>query len=196
MSVADQIYPVPGFDATTQKQMLRSIWRPWSETFKTVLDIIPQAVPDHPKVPRWMLYCSEEIVDIDGHLLYFASNEDLNSHINHHHRSHLSSPTIFSLITTHQVPRFLWWEGATLTILPGMGQLPSFCLLHLIGQHQYNLLTLDLGHGLGFTMFHLQIPGVAAFGQVRPPFPQLPHRIMQRTVDQSLVVRRISNACS
>jgi hypothetical protein len=93
MSGEDQIYLVPGFNPTTQQQVLRSVWRPRTGTFKTVLDTIPQAVPDHLKLPRWMLYCSEEIVDIDGRLLYFASKEDLRCYINHHHTSHLSSPT-------------------------------------------------------------------------------------------------------
>jgi hypothetical protein len=51
MSVEDHIYPVPGFDPITQKQMLRSIWRPRFGTFKTVLDTIPGELPDRSKVP-------------------------------------------------------------------------------------------------------------------------------------------------
>jgi hypothetical protein len=72
MSVEDQIYPVPGFDPTTKKQVLCCNQRPWSGTFKYVLDTIPRMVPDHPKLPRWMLCCSQEIVDVDGRLLYFT----------------------------------------------------------------------------------------------------------------------------
>jgi hypothetical protein len=51
MSVEDQIYLVPWFDLMTQKQVLRSVWRPRSGTFKTVLETIPRAVPNCPKVP-------------------------------------------------------------------------------------------------------------------------------------------------
>ncbi len=107
-------------------------------TFKTVLDTIPRVVPDHPKLNQWMLYCSEEIVDIDGHLLYFASKEDLNGHVNHHHTSDLSSLTFIQSNNHYQAPRSLCWEGAILTILSGLGQLSSFCLLHLIRLHLYN----------------------------------------------------------
>jgi hypothetical protein len=63
--VEDQIYSVPGFDPTIQKQVLCSVWRPRLGTFKTVLDTMPQAVPNRQKVPRQMLYCSEKIVDVD-----------------------------------------------------------------------------------------------------------------------------------
>ncbi len=91
MSVEDQIYLVPGFDLTTQMQVLRCVWRPQLGTFKYVLDTIPQTVPDCPKLPQWMHYCSQEIVDVDGRLLYFTSKEDLMCHINHHRTSHWSS---------------------------------------------------------------------------------------------------------
>ncbi len=80
----DHIYPVPGFVLTTQKQVLCSIWRPRLGTFKHVLDTIPRELPNCPKVPQRMLYCSEEIFDVDGCLLYFSSKEDLSCHINHH----------------------------------------------------------------------------------------------------------------
>ncbi len=66
--------------------------------------------------------------------------------------------------------RFLFWEGATLTIYPGSGQLPSSWLLHRIKQHLYDILTLVLLYGLGFTMPHLQISGVVALGQERSNF--------------------------
>jgi hypothetical protein len=41
MTANDMIHPIPGFDPTSQKQVLRSIWRPRSMTFKTVLDTVP-----------------------------------------------------------------------------------------------------------------------------------------------------------
>jgi hypothetical protein len=41
MSVKDQIYPVPGFNPTTQKQVLCCVWRPRSGTFTYVLGTIP-----------------------------------------------------------------------------------------------------------------------------------------------------------
>jgi hypothetical protein len=55
----------------------------------------------------------------------------------------------FSPIITHQAPWSLCWEGANLTVLPGLrqlpsGQIPSYRLLHLIRLHLYNLLTLVL----------------------------------------------------
>jgi hypothetical protein len=69
----DHIYPVPGFDPTTQKQVLCAIWRPKLGTFKYVLDTMPQETPDQPKVKQWMRFCLEEIVDVDRCQLYFAS---------------------------------------------------------------------------------------------------------------------------
>ncbi len=92
MSAEDQIYPVPGFNPTTQKQVLRCVWRPQLRTFKYVLDTIPRTVPDRPKLPRRMRYCLQEIVDVDGHLLYFTSKVDIMCHIDHHQTSHRSSP--------------------------------------------------------------------------------------------------------
>jgi hypothetical protein len=36
-------------------------------TFRTVLDTVPRRTPDCPKVLQLMTFCSEEIVDVDGH---------------------------------------------------------------------------------------------------------------------------------
>jgi hypothetical protein len=70
------------------------VWRPQLGTFKYVLDTIPRMVSDCPKLPQRMRYCFQEIVDVDGRLLYFTSKEDLMCHIDHHQTSHRSSPTV------------------------------------------------------------------------------------------------------
>jgi hypothetical protein len=93
MTKNDHIYSIPGFNLRTQKQVLRSIWRAMLGTFKHVLDTIPGEMPNCPKVQQRMLYCLEEIVDVDGHQLYFASKEDLSCQVNHHQTSHLTSLT-------------------------------------------------------------------------------------------------------
>jgi hypothetical protein len=67
MTENNTIHPVPGFDPTSQNQMLCSVWRPRLMTFKTVLETMPRRTPDRPKVQRWMIFCFEEIVDVDGH---------------------------------------------------------------------------------------------------------------------------------
>ncbi len=41
MTENDHISPIPGFDPTTQKQVLRAICRPRLGTFKYVLDTMP-----------------------------------------------------------------------------------------------------------------------------------------------------------
>ncbi len=65
MTANDMLHPVPGFDPTSQKQVLHSIWRPRSMTFKTVLYTVRQGTPDCPKVQQQMMFFSEEIVDVD-----------------------------------------------------------------------------------------------------------------------------------
>jgi hypothetical protein len=99
MTEDDIIHPVPGFDPMTQKQVFCAIWRPRSMNFNHVLDTVPRGTPDHPKVQRWMQFCSEEIVDADGRQLYFASKEDLTCHISHRQESQQTFPTIRQLNT-------------------------------------------------------------------------------------------------
>ncbi len=71
-----------------------------------------------------MRYCSLEIVDVDGRLLYLTSKEDLRCHINHHQTSHWSSPlfiqsnnyssgTPISLVGGHKVDGSSWSEAAS-----------------------------------------------------------------------------------
>jgi hypothetical protein len=59
MTANDLIDPVHGFNPTTQKQVLSSIWRPRLMTFNTVLDTVPQGAPDCPKFQQRMIFCSE-----------------------------------------------------------------------------------------------------------------------------------------
>ncbi len=66
-------------------------------TLKHVLDTVPQGTPDHPKVQQRMQFCSEEIVDVDRHQLYFASKEDLTCHVSHHQESQQTFLTIRQL---------------------------------------------------------------------------------------------------
>jgi hypothetical protein len=99
MTENDHIYPVPGFDPMTQKQVLRIIWRPRLGTFKHVLDTIPQKTLDRPKAQQQMKFFSEEIVDVDRCQLYFASKEDLTCHVSHHHKSQQTLPTTRQLDT-------------------------------------------------------------------------------------------------
>ncbi len=56
-------------------------------------------------------------MDIDGHLLYFASKDHLNCHVNHHQTSHLSALTI-SQSNNHS-------SGTTVS-LPGGRNLDNF----------------------------------------------------------------------
>jgi hypothetical protein len=63
-------------------------------------------------------------VDIDGHLLYFTSKEDLRCHISHHQTSHRTSPPFFqsnnyssgtpiSLVGGRNFDSFSWSEAAS-----------------------------------------------------------------------------------
>ncbi len=62
----DPIYPTPGFDSKTQKQVLHTIWKPRMGTFQYIVDTMPQETPEWSKVQQRMWYSLEEIVDDDG----------------------------------------------------------------------------------------------------------------------------------
>jgi hypothetical protein len=85
MSERDKVHPVPGFDPMTQKQVLRTIWKPRMGTFfQNILDTIPRETLNQAKGRQQMQYCLEEIVDVDGQCLHFASKAALMCHFHHH----------------------------------------------------------------------------------------------------------------
>jgi hypothetical protein len=84
MSEQDQVQPVPGFDPKTQNQVLCTIWRPTMWTFQIILETIPRATLTQAKSQHRMSYCLEQIVNVDGQCLHFASKTALMCHVHHH----------------------------------------------------------------------------------------------------------------
>ncbi len=41
----DPIYPTPGFDPRTQKQVMCTIWRSQTSTFQSIIDTMPRETP-------------------------------------------------------------------------------------------------------------------------------------------------------
>jgi hypothetical protein len=83
MSERDQVQPVPGFDPT-KKQVLCTIWRPKTKSFQVILKTHPRATPTQAKETGQMSYCLDQIVDIDGCRLHFASKTTLMCHVCHY----------------------------------------------------------------------------------------------------------------
>jgi hypothetical protein len=103
----DQVYPAPVFDPKAQKQVLCTIWKPRMGTFQYVVDTMPREALKQSKGQWWMQYCLEEIVDVGGQCIYFASKAELMCHVSHHQAtqhtlltaSQLYQPDICSLAT-------------------------------------------------------------------------------------------------
>ncbi len=65
MSECDQVHPAPGFDPKTQKQVLRTIWKPRMGTVQYVLNTMPQEELEQSRGQQQMRYCLDEKVDVD-----------------------------------------------------------------------------------------------------------------------------------
>jgi hypothetical protein len=81
MTEQDQVHPVPEFDPTIQEQSLHTIWRPTTKAFQVIQNTFPHATPTQATRKHWMIYCLEQIINIDRHCLNFASKDALMCHV-------------------------------------------------------------------------------------------------------------------
>ncbi len=84
MSEHNQVQPIPDFDPKTKKQVLPTIWRPKRKSFQVILKTIPRAMPTQANSKGQMSYCLDQIVDIHGRCLHFASKTALMCHVRHY----------------------------------------------------------------------------------------------------------------
>jgi hypothetical protein len=57
---------------------------PKTKSFQFILETLPRATPTQAKGTGWMSYCLDQIFDIDGHCLHFASKTALMCHVRHY----------------------------------------------------------------------------------------------------------------
>ncbi len=125
MSEHDQVHPVPGFDPKTQKQVLRTIWKPRTMTFQYALNTIPPETLNQAKGKQLMWYCLEEIVDVDRQCLYFASEAAQMCHIYHYQTAQQAHLTASQLKGSHWDSNKGWVQGGYCLPLPPL----SWCVV-------------------------------------------------------------------